>query len=155
MLQLVSTDGGWQITTEIQTGYKVVRKGHLQSPWDGEADHRHNLRFRRRHPSVSIPITHRQTEAMSGYRGTRRSNQNLSESKLKRVLEVNQRLREQLDLPRVKVSEASASWVAFLPISELTHNRPHMKHAETLKRFLFFFYLFFILFFFTLTYCWH
>lgn len=33
---------------------------------------------------------------------------NISEAKLKRILEYNQRLREQLELPRIAVSDASA-----------------------------------------------
>lgn len=33
---------------------------------------------------------------------------NISEAKLKRILEYNERLKEQLELPRIPVSEASA-----------------------------------------------
>lgn len=36
---------------------------------------------------------------------------NISEAKLKRILEYNERLREQLDLPRIPVSEASTRYV--------------------------------------------
>lgn len=36
-----------------------------------------------------------------------RKPQNLSEAKLNRLLEYNQRLRELLDIPRITVSEAS------------------------------------------------
>ncbi|KAF9014062.1 G-protein gamma subunit [Cyathus striatus] len=39
--------------------------------------------------------------------------QNLSELKLRRILEHNQRLREDLARPRVKVSEASASLIRY------------------------------------------
>ena len=38
----------------------------------------------------------------------------MSELRLRRVLEHNQRLREDLARPRVRVSEASAKWVAVL-----------------------------------------
>ncbi|KAH6918317.1 guanine nucleotide-binding protein subunit gamma [Coprinopsis sp. MPI-PUGE-AT-0042] len=39
--------------------------------------------------------------------------QSMSELKLRRLLEHNQRLREDLARPRVKVSEASASLIAY------------------------------------------
>lgn len=35
---------------------------------------------------------------------------NISETKLKRILEYNDRLKEQLELPRIPVSEASARY---------------------------------------------
>ncbi|KAI9361742.1 G-protein gamma-like domain-containing protein [Pilaira anomala] len=38
---------------------------------------------------------------------------NISEAKLKRILEYNERLREQLDLPRIPVSEASTSLITY------------------------------------------
>ncbi|CAO3649851.1 unnamed protein product [Mucor fragilis] len=38
---------------------------------------------------------------------------NISEAKLKRILEYNERLKEQLELPRIPVSEASASLVEY------------------------------------------
>ncbi|KAG2192371.1 G-protein gamma-like domain-containing protein [Mucor mucedo] len=38
---------------------------------------------------------------------------NISEAKLKRILEYNERLREQLELPRIPVSEASASLITY------------------------------------------
>ncbi|KAL0946766.1 hypothetical protein HGRIS_012941 [Hohenbuehelia grisea] len=47
---------------------------------------------------------------MSGRAGGR---QTMSDLKLRRVLEHNQRLREDLTRPRVKVSEASASLIKF------------------------------------------
>ncbi|RUS25649.1 G-protein gamma subunit [Jimgerdemannia flammicorona] len=50
---------------------------------------------------------------MSGYRSNSKRSQNLSESKLKRALEHNQRLREQLDIPRIKVSEASEALIKY------------------------------------------
>ena len=40
-----------------------------------------------------------------------RRTQNLSEAKLNRLLEYNQRLRELLDIPRTTVSEASTRYV--------------------------------------------
>ncbi|KAI9301783.1 G-protein gamma subunit [Cunninghamella echinulata] len=43
---------------------------------------------------------------------TRRA-QNISEAKLKRLLEYNQRLREQLDVNRITVSEASTGLIDF------------------------------------------
>ncbi|CAG8466686.1 9416_t:CDS:2 [Ambispora leptoticha] len=39
---------------------------------------------------------------------------NISEYKLQRILEHNQRLREQLDLPRVKVSQASSMLIKYV-----------------------------------------
>ncbi|OBZ87603.1 Guanine nucleotide-binding protein subunit gamma [Choanephora cucurbitarum] len=38
---------------------------------------------------------------------------NISEAKLKRILEYNERLREQLELPRIPVSEASQSLIEY------------------------------------------
>lgn len=51
---------------------------------------------------------------MSGYprASQNRRTQNLSENKLKRIIEYNARLKEQLDIPRVKVSEASQEYVS-------------------------------------------
>ncbi|KAJ2956713.1 hypothetical protein NQZ79_g7474 [Umbelopsis isabellina] len=49
---------------------------------------------------------------MSGYpRAQNRRTQNLSENKLKRINDYNARLKEQLDIPRVKVSQASEEYV--------------------------------------------
>lgn len=39
---------------------------------------------------------------------TSKRSYNISEAKLKRILEYNERLKEQLELPRIPVSEASA-----------------------------------------------
>ncbi|KAH8550681.1 G-protein gamma subunit [Umbelopsis sp. PMI_123] len=44
---------------------------------------------------------------------TARKTQNLSEAKLKRILEYNERQKQQLDIPRVAVSEASKSLIAY------------------------------------------
>lgn len=41
--------------------------------------------------------------------------QSMSELKLRRLTEHNQRLREDLERPRVRVSEASASFVSRIP----------------------------------------
>jgi guanine nucleotide-binding protein subunit gamma len=43
----------------------------------------------------------------------RHKQQTLSELKLRRVLELNQRLREDLDRPRVKVSQASKKLIDY------------------------------------------
>ncbi|GAB5590250.1 Guanine nucleotide-binding protein subunit gamma 1 [Umbelopsis nana] len=52
---------------------------------------------------------------MSGYprASQNRRTQNLSENKLKRIIEYNARLKEQLDIPRVRVSEASQELIAY------------------------------------------
>lgn len=52
---------------------------------------------------------------MSGYARSpqARRTQNLSENKLKRIVEYNTRLKEQLDTPRIKVSEASQEYVVL------------------------------------------
>ncbi|CEP11466.1 hypothetical protein [Parasitella parasitica] len=42
-----------------------------------------------------------------------RKSYNISETKLKRILEYNERLKEQLELPRIPVSEASASLIEY------------------------------------------
>ncbi|KAG0169139.1 hypothetical protein DFQ28_003881 [Apophysomyces sp. BC1034] len=42
-----------------------------------------------------------------------RRTQNISETKLNRLLEFNQRLKEQLDVPRITVSSASTSLIDF------------------------------------------
>ncbi|KAI8381143.1 G-protein gamma subunit [Radiomyces spectabilis] len=42
-----------------------------------------------------------------------KKSQHISEAKLKRLLDYNQRLREQLDVPRIPVSEASASLIEY------------------------------------------
>lgn len=39
--------------------------------------------------------------------------QNISEAKLTRLLEYNRNLKEQLDIPRITISEASTSLIAF------------------------------------------
>ncbi|PWN24269.1 guanine nucleotide-binding protein subunit gamma [Microstroma glucosiphilum] len=44
---------------------------------------------------------------------TRPHKQSMSELKLRRLTEHNQRLREDMERPRVKVSEASASLIAY------------------------------------------
>ncbi|GAA5802959.1 G-protein gamma-like domain-containing protein [Helicostylum pulchrum] len=44
---------------------------------------------------------------------TSKKSYNISEAKLKRILEYNERLREQLELPRIPVSEASASLITY------------------------------------------
>ncbi|CDS11228.1 hypothetical protein LRAMOSA03491 [Lichtheimia ramosa] len=47
-------------------------------------------------------------------KGGRRTHQHhLSESKLNRILEYSQRLQQQLDMPRIPVSEASKSLIDF------------------------------------------
>jgi guanine nucleotide-binding protein subunit gamma len=48
------------------------------------------------------------TMANSYTQFTSKKSYNISEAKLKRILEYNERLREQLELPRIPVSEASA-----------------------------------------------
>ncbi|CAM0142027.1 hypothetical protein VKS41_004268 [Umbelopsis sp. WA50703] len=51
---------------------------------------------------------------MSGYpRAQNRRTQNLSENKLKRIIDYNTRLKEQLDIPRVKVSQASEDLISY------------------------------------------
>ncbi|KAI7897755.1 uncharacterized protein BX663DRAFT_294572 [Cokeromyces recurvatus] len=47
---------------------------------------------------------------------TSKKSYNISEAKLKRILEYNERLKEQLDLPRIPVSEA-ASRDPLLPLT--------------------------------------
>ncbi|KAI8639994.1 G-protein gamma-like domain-containing protein [Parasitella parasitica] len=44
---------------------------------------------------------------------TNRRSYDISETKLKRALEYNERLKEQLELPRIPVSEASASLIEY------------------------------------------
>ncbi|KZT26568.1 G-protein gamma subunit [Neolentinus lepideus HHB14362 ss-1] len=44
---------------------------------------------------------------------TRRHKQSMSELKLRRLMEHNQRLREDLARPRIRVSEASASLIRY------------------------------------------
>ncbi|KAL0083677.1 G protein gamma subunit [Phycomyces blakesleeanus] len=44
---------------------------------------------------------------------TTRRAQNISEAKLNRLLELNQCLREQLDVPRITVSSASSSLIEY------------------------------------------
>ncbi|KAG2193314.1 hypothetical protein INT46_008524 [Mucor plumbeus] len=44
---------------------------------------------------------------------TNKRSYNISETKLKRILEYNERLKEQLELRRIPVSEASASLVEY------------------------------------------
>lgn len=46
----------------------------------------------------------------------RAGRQSMSELRLRRVLEHNQRLREDLARPRVRVSEASTRYASYLPI---------------------------------------
>ncbi|KAI8141068.1 guanine nucleotide-binding protein subunit gamma [Fennellomyces sp. T-0311] len=43
----------------------------------------------------------------------KRTHHHLSESKLKRINEYSQRLKEQLDMPRIPVSEAAASLIDY------------------------------------------
>ncbi|CAO3692171.1 unnamed protein product [Umbelopsis ramanniana] len=52
---------------------------------------------------------------MSGYARSpqARRTQNLSENKLKRIVEYNTQLKEQLDTPRIKVSEASQELISY------------------------------------------
>ncbi|GAB5592154.1 hypothetical protein Unana1_07054 [Umbelopsis nana] len=52
---------------------------------------------------------------MSSYprTATTRRAQNLSEAKLKRIVEYNIRLKQQLDIPRVTISEASKSLISY------------------------------------------
>ncbi|SAM03103.1 hypothetical protein [Absidia glauca] len=49
---------------------------------------------------------------MAALMATRRA-QNISEAKLRRLLEYNQRLRDQLDVSRITVSEASTGLIEF------------------------------------------
>lgn len=51
-------------------------------------------------PIIKMPDTYTQLTSKRSY--------NISEAKLKRILEYNERLKEQLELPRIPVSEASA-----------------------------------------------
>lgn len=51
-------------------------------------------------PIIKMPDTYTQLTSKRSY--------NISEAKLKRILEYNERLNEQLELPRIPVSEASA-----------------------------------------------
>ncbi|CAO3680855.1 hypothetical protein G6F70_002446 [Rhizopus microsporus] len=44
---------------------------------------------------------------------TTKKSYNISEAKLKRILEYNERLKEQLDLPRIPVSEAASSLIDY------------------------------------------
>jgi guanine nucleotide-binding protein subunit gamma len=48
------------------------------------------------------------------YAGKRRDRAAVSEQKLKKLLENNQRLRYQLDMPRIPVSEASISLINYV-----------------------------------------
>ncbi|KAI8085767.1 G-protein gamma-like domain-containing protein [Gilbertella persicaria] len=52
-----------------------------------------------------MPNTYTQLSSKKSY--------NISEAKLKRILEYNERLQEQLELPRIPVSEASKSLVDY------------------------------------------
>ncbi|KAG2182847.1 hypothetical protein INT44_005828 [Umbelopsis vinacea] len=52
---------------------------------------------------------------MSSYprTSTARRTQNLSEAKLKRIIEYNERQKQQLDIPRIAVSEASKGLISY------------------------------------------
>ncbi|KAI9473393.1 MAG: G-protein gamma-like domain-containing protein [Benjaminiella poitrasii] len=49
---------------------------------------------------------------------TSKKSYNISEAKLKRILEYNERLKEQLELPRIPVSEASSSLVEYCTVTK-------------------------------------
>lgn len=59
---------------------------------------------------------------------SRTGRQSMSELKLRRLIEHNQRLREDLARPRVKISEASARCVSCLSV----HQDVTLKHVDSL-----------------------
>lgn len=81
---------------------------------------------------VLVVLSFLRTHTMSA----RPHKQSMSELKLRRLTEHNQRLREDLARPRMRVSEASARYISFPPFSLLTaHHTPNslIRYCKTTK----------------------